>query len=73
MEDGILSGLRVLDLSRMLSGPYCTMLLADHGAEVIKIESPSGDTSRGTGPFRKEDIDREWSGYFVSLNRNKKS
>ena len=73
MKKGILSGLRVLDLTRMLSGPYCTMMLADHGAEVIKIESPSGDTSRATGPFRKEDIKKEWSGYFVSLNRNKKS
>ena len=73
MKLGILSGLKVLDLSRMLSGPYCTMMLADHGAEVIKIESPSGDTSRGTGPFRSNDLEKEWSGYFVSLNRNKKS
>ncbi|MED5531301.1 MAG: CoA transferase, partial [Pseudomonadota bacterium] len=73
MKPGILSGIRVLDLTRMLSGPYCTMMLADHGADVIKIESPSGDTSRVTGPFRKEDLAKEWSGYFVSLNRNKKS
>ena len=73
MGSGILKGLRVLDLSRMLSGPYCTMLLADHGAEVIKVEAPHGDTSRATGPFRPEDQAREWSGYFVSLNRNKKS
>ena len=73
MRLGILSGLKVLDLSRMLSGPYCTMMLADHGAEVIKIESPAGDISRGTGPFRSNDVEKEWSGYFVSLNRNKKS
>jgi crotonobetainyl-CoA:carnitine CoA-transferase CaiB-like acyl-CoA transferase/flavin reductase (DIM6/NTAB) family NADH-FMN oxidoreductase RutF len=70
---GILSGLRVLDLSRMLSGPYCTMMLADHGAEVIKIEDPGGDTSRNNGPFRDDDPAHFWAGYFVSLNRSKKS
>lgn len=70
---GILSGIRVLDFSRMLSGPYCTMMLADHGAEVIKIESPEGDTSRTNGPYRDDDPDHMWAGYFVSLNRNKKS
>lgn len=73
MTKGILHGVRVLDLSRMLSGPYCTMMLADHGAEVIKIESPSGDTARGNGPFRIDDPEQDWAGYFVSLNRNKKS
>lgn len=73
MSSQILSGLRVLDLSRMLSGPYCTMHLADHGAEVIKIESQTGDTSRGNGPFRPDDPGRDWAGYFVSLNRGKKS
>lgn len=73
MTTGILKGLRVLDLSRMLSGPYCTMMLADHGAEVIKIEGNSGDTSRNNGPYREDDPEREWAGYFVSLNRNKKS
>lgn len=70
---GILAGLRVLDLSRMLSGPYATMMLADHGAEVIKVEDALGDTSRTNGPFRDDDPDREWAGYFVSLNRSKKS
>ena len=70
---GILAGLRILDFSRMLSGPYCTMMLADHGAEVIKIESPEGDTSRSNGPYRADDPAKEWAGYFVSLNRNKKS
>jgi crotonobetainyl-CoA:carnitine CoA-transferase CaiB-like acyl-CoA transferase len=70
---GILSGIRVLDFSRMLSGPYCTMMLADHGAEVIKIETPEGDTSRTNGPYRSDDEERQWAGYFVSLNRNKKS
>ena len=70
---GILNGIRVLDLTRMLSGPYCTMILADNGAEVIKIENSLGDTSRRAGPFRKDDKDKNWAGYFVSLNRNKKS
>ena len=73
LKTGILQGIRVLDLSRMLSGPYATMLLADHGAEVIKIESSEGDTSRRSGPFNESDKKKEWSGYFVSLNRNKKS
>ncbi|MGB7243231.1 MAG: CoA transferase [Sulfitobacter sp.] len=73
MSTQILKGLRVLDLSRMLSGPYCTMHLADHGAEVIKIEGGSGDTSRGNGPFRDDDPAQDWAGYFVSLNRGKKS
>ncbi|QCO55472.1 cag pathogenicity island protein Cag11 [Pseudorhodobacter turbinis] len=71
--NGILHGIRVLDLSRMLSGPYCTMMLADHGAEVIKIEEAGGDTSRNNGPYRDDDPDHEWAGYFVSLNRSKKS
>jgi len=57
----------------MLSGPYCTMMLADHGAEVIKIEGAQGDTSRTNGPYREDDPERLWAGYFVSLNRNKKS
>ena len=70
---GILHGIRVLDLSRMLSGPYCTMMLADHGAEVIKIEDPGGDTSRANGPFRADDPNHDWAGYFVSLNRSKHS
>ncbi len=73
MTTDILKGVRVLDLSRMLSGPYCTMMLADHGAEVIKIEGAGGDTSRTNGPFRDDDPDRLWAGYFVSLNRGKKS
>ena len=70
---GILDGIRILDLSRMLSGPYATMMLADHGAEVIKIEEKNGDSSRRSGPFRKDDKNQEWAGYFVSLNRQKKS
>ncbi|CAB1241148.1 putative Acetyl-CoA:oxalate CoA-transferase [Clostridiaceae bacterium BL-3] len=64
-----LEGIRVIDLTRVLSGPYCTMLLADMGAEVIKIEQPGkGDDSRGYPPFQ-----RGISAYFANLNRNKKS
>lgn len=64
-----LQGVRVLDLTRVLAGPYAAMLLADLGAEVIKIETPhGGDDSRGYGPF----VNGE-SAYFISLNRNKKS
>ena len=67
---GSLAGIRVLDLSRVLAGPYCTMVLGDLGAEVIKIERPgSGDDTRAWGP--------PWAGtesaYYLSTNRNKKS
>lgn len=64
-----LAGLRVLDLSRVLAGPYCTMMLADYGADIVKIEPPKvGDDSRAFGPF----VGKE-SAYFMSLNRNKRS
>ncbi|RGU91105.1 CoA transferase [Clostridium sp. AF15-17LB] len=64
---GALSGIRVLDLSRILAGPFCTMMLADLGAEVIKIEIPGkGDDSRSFGPF----VNGE-SGYYMNVNRNK--
>ena len=64
-----LAGLRILDLTRVLAGPMCTMLLGDMGAEVIKIEDPAGgDDTRGWAPFVGG-----WSTYFLSVNRNKKS
>jgi crotonobetainyl-CoA:carnitine CoA-transferase CaiB-like acyl-CoA transferase len=64
-----LSGLRVVDLTRILAGPFCTMLLADMGAEVIKIETPGqGDPLRGQGVIRDG-----LSWYFAAFNRNKKS
>lgn len=64
-----LAGIRVLDFSHALAGPYCTMLLADLGADVAKIESPKGDQTRFWGP---PFIDGE-SSYFLSINRNKRS
>ena len=63
-----LEGVRVLDLTQAYSGPFCTMNLADMGAEVIKIERPgSGDQTRTWGPFKND-----WSAYFAYINRNKK-
>ena len=69
MPDAALAGLRVLDFSRVLAGPYCTMLLADFGAQVIKVESPAGDDTRQWGPPW---LDGE-SAYFLSVNRSKRS
>src|SRR5512138_2787721 len=67
---GPLEGVLVLDLSRVLSGPYCTMLLADMGARVVKVEQPGrGDETRTWGPpFLGGE-----SAYFLSINRNKES
>ncbi len=64
-----LEGLRVIDLSRVLAGPFCAMLLGDMGADVIKIEEPTeGDDARMWGPFVGS-----WSAYFLGVNRNKRS
>lgn len=64
-----LDGLRVIDLTRVLAGPFCTMLLGDMGADVIKVEEPgTGDDTRGWAPFIGE-----WSSYFLGVNRNKRS
>jgi crotonobetainyl-CoA:carnitine CoA-transferase CaiB-like acyl-CoA transferase len=66
---GLLKGLKMLDLSRLLPGPYCSLLLADLGMEVLKVEDPEqGDYTRTIGPIRKKD-----SAIFLALNRNKKS
>lgn len=63
-----LTGIRVVDLSRVLAGPYATQILGDHGAEIIKVEPPVGDETRGWGPPFKEDT----AAYYLGINRNKK-
>ena len=64
-----LNGIKVLDLTRVLGGPYATQILADHGADVIKVESKIGDEVRGWGPPFINDM----ASYFINVNRNKKS
>lgn len=64
---GALHGVRVVDLSRVLAGPYCAQMLADHGAEVIKVEPVAGDLTRAWGPTRPDGV----SSYYAGLNRNK--
>jgi crotonobetainyl-CoA:carnitine CoA-transferase CaiB-like acyl-CoA transferase len=73
MTDGPLSDLIVLDLTRALAGPHAAMMLADQGARVIKVESPTGDDSRGWGPPFVGPEDAPESTYFMSCNRNKES
>ena len=64
-----LRGIKVLDLSRVLAGPYCTMIMADYGAEIIKVEIPeTGDDSRSFGPYKNGE-----SLYYANINRGKKS
>lgn len=65
---GSLEGLLIVDLSRVLSGPYCTQILADHGADVIKVEPPAGDETRSWGPPFMGDV----ATYFQGVNRNKR-
>jgi crotonobetainyl-CoA:carnitine CoA-transferase CaiB-like acyl-CoA transferase len=69
---GPLTGIRIVDLTRALAGPFCTMLLADLGADVIKVEPPESDMARYSDPFLPEDSDRAYGGYFASINRNKR-
>ena len=68
-QDGPLTGLLVADFSRILAGPYATMLLADLGAEVIKVEGPSGDDTRTWSPPVRDGV----STYYLGINRNKRS
>ena len=71
---GTLAGLKVVDLSRVLGGPYCTMILADHGADVLKVEPPQGDETRLWGPpfAERSDGSRDAS-YYLGVNRNKRA
>jgi crotonobetainyl-CoA:carnitine CoA-transferase CaiB-like acyl-CoA transferase len=69
-QGGALEGLTVIDLTRVLGGPYCTQILGDNGAEIIKIEPPQGDEVRDWGPPFDSDGD---ASYFIGINRNKRS
>lgn len=70
---GALKGLRILDLTHALAGPFCSQVLADHGADVIKVEPLEGDFFRRMGPFREDDQVRSYGGLFQACNRNKRS
>src|SRR5262249_47364675 len=75
MSDQPLAGIRVADCSTVLAGPYCTMLLADLGADVVKVEPPEGDATRGWGPPWVGDAGAgtRTAAYYLAINRNKRS
>ncbi|MCH7801628.1 MAG: CoA transferase [Chloroflexi bacterium] len=73
MFDNALEGVRVLDLTHHVAGPQCTKLMADYGADVIKVERPSGDPTRSIGPFLNDEPHPEKSGMFLHLNTSKRS
>ena len=72
IHQGVLSGIKVIELAHLIAGPYCGMLLADEGADVIKVEPPQGELTRSREPIRTTD-QGTMSGYYASLNRRKKS
>ena len=69
---GFLNGIRVLDLGSHISAPFCARLLADYGADVIKVEPTAGDAARRAGPFAGDDPHREKSIAFLYANTNKR-
>ena len=71
-QAGALAGVRVVDLSRVLGGPYCGQILGDHGADVLKIEPPQGDDTRAWGPPFEDVHGRQVASYYMGLNRNKR-
>jgi crotonobetainyl-CoA:carnitine CoA-transferase CaiB-like acyl-CoA transferase len=72
-RSGPLRDVRILDCTQALAGPYCTMLLADLGADVVKVEPPRGDMARALGPHPVDREGCDYGGYFASINRNKRS
>lgn len=72
-RSGPLTDIRIIDFTQALAGPFCTMLLADLGADVIKVEWPRGDLTRGMPPFPDDRDACDYGGYFASVNRNKRS
>jgi crotonobetainyl-CoA:carnitine CoA-transferase CaiB-like acyl-CoA transferase len=72
---GPLAGIRVIDCSTVLAGPYCTMLLGDLGADIVKVEPPEGDATRGWGPPWVGDVSAgtRTAAYYLAVNRNKRS
>lgn len=72
-NSGSLAGVKIVDLSRVLAGPYATQILGDHGADIVKVEPPLGDETREWGPpFRDDANERGPSAYYVNINRNKR-